>query len=254
MKDRERLVVSGLVALMLLLWLGFLVHRSPRFAGSLEGGVLGIAAALLMLAPLAYLVIKRIKPLKRAVTRRVPMRTLLAWHIYAGILGPILAILHTGHKFESALGIGMTALMLVVVLSGFVGRYLMRQISKEIKEKEKMLEALNSAYRETVAALAGRSGAPAAPAPVFSLPGVLRAGLPAPSLELGGPAGMWLPVRAVSLAQSIADLEYAVKTHQTFKRLFTRWLKFHIVISLAFYALMALHIWGEIYFGLRWFG
>ncbi len=253
MKDRERLVVSGLVALMLLLWLGFLVHRSPRFAGSLAGGVLGVTATLLMLAPLAYLVIKRIKPLKKAVTRRVPMRTLLAWHIYAGILGPILALLHTGHKFESALGIGMTALMLVVVVSGFVGRYLMRQISKEIKEKKGMLDALTSAYQETVAALAERPERELALLPVPQLTAVLRAGLLAPSLE-AGPSGMFLPVRAVYLAQSIADLEYAVKTHETFKRLFAKWLKFHIVISLALYVLMALHIWGEVYFGLRWFG
>ncbi|HFB98935.1 MAG TPA: hypothetical protein ENJ62_07330 [Bryobacterales bacterium] len=251
MKDRERLVVSGLVALMLLLWLGFLIHRSPRFAGGLTGGVLGVAAALLMLVPLAYLVVKRVKPLKRAVTRRVPMRNLLAWHIYAGILGPILAILHTGHKFESPLGIAVTAVMLVVVVSGFVGRYLMRQISKEIQEKKGMLEALNSAYRETVAALAGRPERELALLPVPRLSALLGTRLLAPSLETGT-AG-FLPVRAVYLAQSIADLEYAVKTHQTFKRLFAKWLKFHIVISLAFYALMALHVWGEVYLGLRWF-
>ena len=34
MKERDRILVSGLVALMLLLWLGFLVHRSPRFPGA----------------------------------------------------------------------------------------------------------------------------------------------------------------------------------------------------------------------------
>ena len=53
MRERERMVVGGLVVLMLLLWLGLVVHRSPRFAGSLEGAVLGIAAAVLMAAPLA---------------------------------------------------------------------------------------------------------------------------------------------------------------------------------------------------------
>ena len=54
MKERERVVASGLVILMLLLWLGFIVHLSPRFPGSLWGGVLGVSGALLMLWPLAY--------------------------------------------------------------------------------------------------------------------------------------------------------------------------------------------------------
>lgn len=34
MKEREPLVVGGLVALLLLLWLGFLFHASDRFPGS----------------------------------------------------------------------------------------------------------------------------------------------------------------------------------------------------------------------------
>ena len=98
MKERERLVVSGLVVLLLILWLGFFVHRSARFAGSLWGGILGVSGAVLMLVPLAYLLIKRVSPLKQWVTHRVSMQTLLAWHMYAGILGPILALLHTGHR------------------------------------------------------------------------------------------------------------------------------------------------------------
>src|SRR5581483_7563999 len=98
MKERERIVVTGLVVLMLILWLGFLVHRSPRFAGSARGGVLAVSGSALMLVPLIYLFVKRIKPLRRGVSRFVSMRTLLAWHIYAGILGPILVVLHTGHK------------------------------------------------------------------------------------------------------------------------------------------------------------
>ena len=39
MKENERLVVAGGLSVLLLGWLGFLVHSSPRFAGS------GIGAA-----------------------------------------------------------------------------------------------------------------------------------------------------------------------------------------------------------------
>ena len=45
MKERERLVIGGLCGLMLVLWLGFLVHRSSRFAGSAWGGLLGVSGA-----------------------------------------------------------------------------------------------------------------------------------------------------------------------------------------------------------------
>ena len=52
----------------------------------------------------------------------------------------------------------------------------------------------------------------------------------------------------------MADVEYAIKTHELFKEWFTRWLKFHIAISAVFYILMGLHIGSEIYYGLRWLG
>ena len=57
----------------------------------------------------------------------------------------------------------------------------------------------------------------------------------------------------IQLAESIADVEYAIETHDLFKQWFGKWLKFHIVISFVLYGLMALHIWAAIHFGLRWF-
>src|SRR5262249_55010336 len=119
-------------------------------------GVLAVSGGLLMLVPLAYSLVKRVKPLQKRVTKRVSMRTLLAWHIYAGILGPILALLHTGHKFDSPLAVALTALMLLVVVSGFVGRYLLGRVGQEVREKKVMLAALEGAYRETEKELAAR--------------------------------------------------------------------------------------------------
>lgn len=253
MKERETITVGGLVALMLVLWLGFAVHRSPRFAGSLWGGMLALTGASLMLVPLAYAAVKRIKPLKKRVTARVPMRTLLAWHVYAGILGPILVLLHTGHKFESPLGVALTAMTLVVVVSGFIGRYLVSRITQEIREKQSMLGQLNAAYEQTVAELRRR---PCRSRELRPLAGFFpRVG--ARLLMAAEPAqeGSALPldVRAIRLTEAISDLEYAVQTHETFKRTFARWLKLHIVISGILYVLLGLHVWAAIHFGLRWF-
>lgn len=253
MKERERLVVSGLVVLLLLFWLGFLVHRSPRFAGSLWGGALAVSGSALMLVPLAYLVVKRFKPLKRWTTRLVSMRTLLAWHIYAGVLGPILVILHTGHKFNSPLAIALTAMTLLVVISGFVGRYLMIQFSQTIREKKEMLTQLELAYRNTATELAAQ---PERAALLHSFSGFFSrvlAGLFVTS-ELAGSTPTSTRLRPFHLAESMADLEYAIKTHETFKAWFSKWLKFHILISFILYGLLVLHVWAAIHFGLRWFG
>ncbi len=251
MKERERLVVSGLVLLLLVLWLGFFVHHSPRFAGRLWGGVLGVTGAILMLVPLAYMIVKRISPLKKQVTRWVSMRTLLSWHIYAGIVGPILAILHTGHKFVSPLGIALTAMTILVVLSGFTGRYLMSHFSQTIREKREMLAQMEVAYRETAGELAAHAEQAAVLTPLAGFWSRLVAGMFLTAPQTGGPPPV--SIRALRLADSIADLEYAVKTHEHFKRWFAAWLKFHILISFALYALLGLHVWAGIHFGLRWF-
>jgi hypothetical protein len=252
MKERERLVISGLLVLLLLLWLGFLVHRDSRFAGSFWGGMLGVVGAVLMVVPLAYSLVKRGKWVRERVGRWVTMRTLLAWHIYAGILGPILALLHTGHKFNSPLGIALTAMMLLVVLSGFTGRYLMGYFTHELLEKRQMLDALKAAYDRTAGELARQ---PEQAAMLVTFSGFFsrvaaRLFIPSPAAE---PGSMALAVRALRQVESMADLEYAIKTHETFKRWFARWLKFHIIISVILYVLLALHVWAGIHFGLRWF-
>jgi hypothetical protein len=252
MKERDRIVVSGLVALMLLLWLGFLVHRSPRFPGSLWGGVLGVSSAALMMVPLAYSVIKRIGPLKRAITHAVSMRTLLGWHIYAGILGPILALLHTGHKFDSPLGVALTAMMLIVVLSGFTGRYLLSQISEEIREKKNLQAALLQRYQDTAAEIGRRSELASAFATLSQPIQWLRSYLLVPLYGVPA-ASANLYVRAVDLAESISDLQYAIQMDDFFKSWFTRWLKLHIALSAVLYVLLGLHVWAELHFGIRWF-
>ncbi len=250
MREREPLVAGGLVALLLVLWLGFLVHRDPRFAGSAWGGVLGVSGAALMVASLVYSAIKRIRPLKAWVTRRVSMRAALGWHMYAGLLGAILGLLHTGHKFDSPLGVALTAAMLVVVLSGYVGRYLMKQIALEVSEKKELLTRLESAYRQTAGELAADPAQAALVRPWSGFWGRLVAALFHLFPRTTRPPAA---VRAMELAESMADLEYAIKTHETFRWWFGFWFRVHVVASVLMYLLLALHVWAGIHYGLRWF-
>ncbi|EMB16368.1 MULTISPECIES: hypothetical protein [Rhodopirellula] len=252
MKEREKIVVSGLVMLMLLAWLGFPLHHSHRFAGSFWGGALGVSGALLMLVPLAYLIVKRNKKLKQAVTKHVSMRTLLAWHIYAGVLGPILVIIHSGHRYNSPLGITLTAMTLLVVVSGFVGRYLMSGFTKEIRAKKAMLSELQSAYDQAATDIASNPATARSLRPFTGFFSRLAASFFLAESINESQATSHDSITLVRLAESIADVEYAIATHEDFKRWFGKWLKFHIAISFALYALMFVHVYYAVYFGLRW--
>ncbi len=245
MKERERIVLTGVVSVLLLGWLGFLFHTSPRFAGSGVGAAFGIAGAVLMLVPLAYPIVKRIPFLHDRITAHVSLRSLMTLHVYSGIFGPLLAIIHTGHKFNSWLGIALTAVMLLVVVSGFAARYLLTYVNQEMKDKLILLQTargdLDSAWGVIENTPLEMRGLPKAP--------LLAAGLASLGIELlaGGPTG-----QVTRIAESVADLEYAVRTHEFFKRWFARSLKLHIVLSIILYLLLGLHIWAGIHLGLRW--
>ncbi len=246
MQERERLVATGMVLLLLALWLGFAAHRSPRFAGSLTGGVLGVSGALLMVFCILYAPMKRIPAIKNLVTKWVSLRTLRAWHVYAGLVGSMLGLLHTGHKFDSMLGMLLTAAMLVVVVSGFIGRYLLNQTSQEVREKRATLSGLQTSYDRVAMEL---NSAPP-PALMTALQDRWsRWLLSGPRAENGMPAA----AQAIRLAESIADVDYAVKMHETLKRAFSRRLTAHIVLSAVLMVLLGIHVWAALYYGLRWF-
>jgi hypothetical protein len=245
MKKLEGFIVTSVVGLLLLTWLGFLVHRSPRFAGSGVGAVFGIAGAALMLITLVYPIVKRIPFLHARITKHFSKQTLLSLHIYTGIFGPLLAIIHTGHKFDSLLGNMLTAVMLLVVASGFAVRYLLTYATHEIKDKLILLQTargdLDSAWGVLENSPVAMRGLPKGRQIVA---GLASFGF---NLPYAGPAG-----EVVRVAESVADLEFAVHTHELFKRWFGRSLKLHIFLSVILYVLLGLHIWAEIHFGLRW--
>lgn len=232
--NRERFIVTELIVVLGLLWLIFSFHRAPTFPGSPIGGLLGVSAAFLMVVlPILYGVIKSVGPLRRLVSRAVTMRTLLALHIYTGAAGAILGLLHTGHKFENTLGIALVATMLAAVLSGYVARYFLSFIAEELREKQALLTRLQASYREAGAQLGTSSALATTSSATVSLPtGIGR--------------------RARAIAESIADVEYSIKTHELFRRRASRWLKVHAIVSGVFYLLVGLHVWAVTYFGIRW--
>lgn len=250
---RERAILGSLVVLLLVLWAGFLLHRAPRFPGTMTGGILGVIGATLMVViSLAYMAVKRVAPLRKKFDARFSMGNLLAWHVHTSAIGAILALLHTGHRFESDLGIALTTMMMIAVLSGYAGRHLLGRVALELHEKQSQLSKLETAYNETVGALA-RNPDPAitsaASSGMFSMLR-LRAAF---ALMSSGRRSESPSYRAVQMAESIAELQHSIDTHARYKKLLAVWLKVHIGSSVAFYILLAMHVWAGIHFGLRWF-
>ena len=232
MGGAERAIVGAVLTILLFLVPAFVLHTSPRFAGSLGGFALGAAAATLMISLLIYPLAKRSLGLRSLITRLVSIRSLLAFHVYAGVFGAFLAILHTGHKYQSPLGVALVISMLVVVVTGFVGRYYLPETAAELREEQTRLATLRSAYDRTAAALANRNAA----ANGDSLPS----------------ASTLIEVPILQLVDGIADLEYAIGSREGVKRIFTLWVVAHVVAAIVMYFLLSLHVAGEVYYGLRW--
>lgn len=250
---KERTIIGSLLLLQLFLWLGFLVHRSPRFAGSFTGGLLGVSAALLMtVPPLLYSAAKRIKWIREIIRTRVAIGTLLSWHVYTSIIGAILAIVHTGHRFESTLGIWLTALMMLTVFSGFIGRYYLGYSLTELREKKDLLNLLATEYNQLLNETAAHPDAEISYAASHAYLSRALNSFAGTKEAITDPKTA-RSVRALRLAESIADVEYAIKTHEVLKRRTAGWLKVHIITSCAFYLLLVVHIGSAFYFGLRWF-
>lgn len=248
--EREQNVVAGFLLLQFVMGLGFVVHQSPRFPGSFVGGMLGVLAAALMLLPLPYVLVKRVEWLKVRLARQGALPILLRWHVYSTVAGATLGILHSGHRFQSRLGILLTAAMLCAVLSGYIGRHFLRYVSRELKDRQDGLLALRAEYP----ALTRRMIPNLESVPSLTFVTRLRRQIgnaisgSAHASESESPHH-----RVARIADAIAELEYAVAADETIRNRLRIWLAVHIGSSFAFYLLLILHIGASIQFGLRWF-
>jgi hypothetical protein len=106
------------------------LHQLLRPSGKV-GHVLGITGVSLMVVMHLYSLRKRVQWLSRLG----PINVWLEAHIFCGILGPVLVTLHTSFKFNGLVSVAFWS-MVIVVASGFVGRYLYVRIPRSIRGHE----------------------------------------------------------------------------------------------------------------------
>lgn len=150
--------LAAMAAITLLyLWAVARLDAIPP-AGELAGHGLGIAGFSLMLATETLYSLRKRSP--RARWGR--MSSWLRFHIFTGLVGPYLVLLHTSFKFNGLAGV-VAAMTAVVVLSGVIGRYIYTAVPRtaggavvEAAELERQIAAAEADLQRW---LAGRPAA-----------------------------------------------------------------------------------------------
>jgi hypothetical protein len=240
------------------------LHRVLRPSGAL-GQPFGMGGFVLMLVPVAYALRKKIARLHHVGS----LKTWLEVHIFCGIVGPVLVTFHTSFRFNGIVSVAYWT-MVVVVLSGFAGRYLyvriprtMRGIEISRAELDKRAEELSQQIADAhlPAALLSRIGAferravPVSEAST-SIAGLFFGELRARrdlarlgrEIEEAGLSPDFLHEVAGVIAERATLLRRAVYLEKT-KAMFHLWHVFHMPLVYVMFAIVVLHVALTVYMG-----
>ena len=113
------ILITGLYGLVL-----FFTRKIPP-ASELFGHGIGIVGFVFMLmTETLYSLRKRSRSVKWG-----RMSAWLQFHIFTGLVGPYMVLLHTSWKFNGIAGV-TTLFTVIIVISGFIGRYIFTRIPR----------------------------------------------------------------------------------------------------------------------------
>lgn len=137
-KSRELIFAAiAMVFITLAYLLIQIVYREVPSASSLWGHSIGVLGfALMLMTEVLYSLRKRSN---RARWGR--MSDWLEFHIFTGLVGPFLVLLHPGWQFKGLAGV-LSLLTLLIVVSGFIGRYIYTAVPRTADGVEIDLEEL----------------------------------------------------------------------------------------------------------------
>ena len=115
---------AGILITGLYVGVVFFTQQIPA-AGALFGHAIGIIGFILMLmTEILYSLRKRTRSASWG-----KMSSWLQFHIFTGLVGPYMVLLHTSWKFNGLAGV-TTLFTLIIVVSGFIGRYIYTRIPR----------------------------------------------------------------------------------------------------------------------------
>jgi hypothetical protein len=119
------ILITGIYGLVLLF------TREIPPAGDLFGHGMGIVGFVFMLmTETLYSLRKRSRTVKWG-----RMSNWLQFHIFTGLVGPFMVLLHTSWKFNGIAGV-TTLFTVIIVISGFIGRYIFTRIPRSMEGLE----------------------------------------------------------------------------------------------------------------------
>jgi hypothetical protein len=114
-------LITGVYGLIMLL------TREIPPAGELFGHGMGIVGFILMLMTEALYSLRK----RSRSVRWGRMSAWLQFHIFTGLVGPYMVLLHTSWKFNGIAGV-TTLFTVIIVVSGFIGRYIFTRIPRTL--------------------------------------------------------------------------------------------------------------------------
>jgi len=261
MLQKSRELIYALVAIVFITILYLLMvalERQTPAASSFYGHSMGILGFILMLATEILYTLR-----KRVITARWgKMASWLEFHIFTGLVGPYLVLLHTSWQFNGLAGI-LSLLTLVIVISGFIGRYIYTAVPRNPDGVELSLAELEGQIQqveETLARVMPQSEIKTTPigsrsmvSPTGMVIGRLGIELQNSLLNLRSMRGMSPAVRqqAQALHKLIDErnrMRRQVASMATARKLLSIWHAIHIPLGLTLFAMAFVHIIGAIYF------
>lgn len=266
MTKHIELLISFFIASILLAIYALYALLADPSGGHPVGHLLGISGLLLMLMTETLYTFR-----KRARWFRFgPLRIWLSFHIVTGITGPWLALLHTAFAFRGLAGLAM-ALTLLVVISGFVGRYIYtavprskagvivarKELTAQLTALQAELDGWTGDQSERVQALIARNYLAATPQAEVTALGLLTRFLN--RWQAKHQLQQVLPGLGQTGRQKISELERLlhrrweldrqIASLKSAQRLMRRWHSIHVPLGLTLFITIAIHAGATIYFG-----
>lgn len=256
------LYLAGAGSIAWLAWRGWSFYQTelalrPRHPdwdlwhpGAPIGHGLGIAGTLLILLMLLYIPRKRFQSWEKLG----PLRKWLDVHIWMGIFGPLLIMLHSTFKVGGLVSFSFWS-MVAVALSGVLGRYLYLQIPRgrsgqELSSSEIRTE-LDQLSDPDLASHSTPTGPPGGPINwilqditwLLERRGRMRALRDRGSKD---------PRRVLALQRRRLLLQRRFSSLEVARKLLHHWHVFHRPFALIMILFMLLHIITVLLFGVRW--
>jgi hypothetical protein len=219
-RSNRELWLSFIAIFVITLFYAFIVAMLGGIPPAREffGHSLGIIGFIMMLMT------ETLYSLRKRAMRRPwgTMRSWLRFHIFTGIVGPYLVVLHAAWTFNGLAG-ALTAMTVIVVASGFIGRYIYTAVPRTadgvVIEAQELQLLLDAARRDVAQSSLGGEASP----------GAARDRERAASRRLR------------ELERQMAALRWARRTLAT-------WHAIHIPLGMALFVTAFAHIGGAVYY------